>query len=58
MHNLRFLFIKSCLTFMEQILSRFAIKVDEKALKSPERNRRASANIPNKVLSSYLVVQD
>ena len=32
MHNLRFLFIKSCLTFMEQTLSGFAIKVDEKAL--------------------------
>ena len=42
---------------MEQTLSRFAIKVDEKALKSPERNRRASANISNKILSFYMVVQ-
>ena len=57
MNNLRFLFIKSCLTFMEETLSRFAIKVEEKALKSPERIRRASANIPNKILSSYMVVQ-
>ena len=36
MYNLLFLFIKSCLTFMEQTLSRFAIKADEKALKNPE----------------------
>ena len=42
---------------MEQTLSRFAIKVDENALKSPERNRRASANIPNKILSFYMVAQ-
>ena len=57
MHNLRFLFIKSCLTFMEQTLFRFAIKVDEKSLNSPERNRSASADIPNKILSFYMVVQ-
>ena len=33
---------------MKPTLSRFAIKVDEKALK-PERNRHASANMPNKI---------
>ena len=42
---------------MEQTLSRFAIKADEKALKSAERNRLASANIPNKILSFYMVVR-
>ena len=55
MHNLRFMFIKSCLTATKPTLSRFAIKVDEKALK-PERNRHAFDNMPNKILSSYMLV--
>ena len=42
---------------MEQTLSRFAINIDENALKSPERNRRASGNIPNKIVLSYMVLQ-
>ena len=42
---------------MEQTLSRFVIKVDEKDLKKLWKNRRASANMPNKFLSSYMVVQ-
>ena len=33
---------------MKPTLSRFAIKVDKKALK-PERNRHASTNMPNKI---------
>ena len=49
MHNLRFQLIKGWLTAMEQTLSRFAIKLDEKDLESPERNRRASANMQNKI---------
>ena len=46
-----------CLTFMEQTLSRFEIKVEENALKISERNSRASANIPSQILSSYMAVQ-
>ena len=55
MQNLRFIFIKSCLTAAKPALSRFAIKVDEKAFK-PERNRYASANMPNKIFVTLYTV--
>ena len=55
MQNLRFMFVKSCLTAMKPTLSRFVIKVGEKALK-PERNRHTSDNMPNKILPSDLLV--